>query len=247
MEFYYQIMTMLPMIVFFIGLGMWLWPSKKFKGASFRQIIGILVASLALLAWTGSLAVKHQNRLFYESSKGPVYKLFEIKDKKVDTISVSVMHDTITIYVKDSTNTSVVNTVTSGGGNDSIISIPFTKANSGHMRIKIKIGPTEFDAMYDTGFDGFISFDAKTYYKLVGAGVVEEDKFVGTTDYVIGDGSVITENNFILSHVEIGDFSIDNVKVGVGDGDMILVGNHMFSNCKSYSIDQENNKIILMR
>lgn len=222
--------------MFFIGIIMLFWPGGKSNGAIFRQIIGFIFSFIGLLTWTGSLAVKHYDQLFYETSKGPVYKVFKINTDK----SCTFVHDTVTIYVKDSISDIKSDTA-------KIIHIPFKKSSSGHMQIRIKIGQSEYDAIYDTGFDGFISFDIKTYYKLVGAGVTEEDKFIGTTDYIIGDGSVITENNFILSHVEIGDFSIDNIKVGVGDGDMILVGNLMFKNYKSYSIDQENNKIILTR
>lgn len=127
------------------------------------------------------------------------------------------------------------------------ICIPFTEKN-GIKYVTIKFDSLKITGIYDTGCSVPVAFCPKDYYKLVGAGVIEEDKFSNTSYGVTASGSHIGQNHFNIPKMQIGNIFFENQEVSVlQSGNNTLIGNTLWKDYKSYVVDNENHCIVFTK
>jgi len=126
--------------------------------------------------------------------------------------------------------------------------IPFTEKNNAKIvEVKIKDGMT-INAIFDTGCAYGLLLTPKTYYKLVGKGLIEEDKFTKQSNAILGDGSQVGIYHFTLPEFYIGTLTFTNQDVAlISSGDDDIVGVELWKEYKSYTIDNENKQIVFTK
>jgi len=129
--------------------------------------------------------------------------------------------------------------------NDSTYIIPFTETNVGAKMIKLNINGVIIKALFDTGCTKTIAFSPSDYNKLIKNDIVEEGKFTNVSSGTMANGEEINAYEFILNNINIGETTINNLKVYcLEKADLTLIGIPLFNQFSSFTIDNENNVII---
>lgn len=129
---------------------------------------------------------------------------------------------------------------------DNTVRIPF-KNNGGVNTVQCLINGTILtDMILDSGCsDALISIDEAEY--LFSRGELTFDDYLGNSQSMIADGSIVENMVFNIKSIVIADrIECSNVKVTVSDnpGAPLLLGNEVLGRIPKYSIDNERNEII---
>lgn len=117
----------------------------------------------------------------------------------------------------------------------------------GMTKIKITMGKSTKIWMLDSGASDMVISEG--YFKdLVKAGVMHEKNFVGSGKFQIADGKIITCKRYKADSVQIGSFVVKDVLITVSRGSKtFLVGKSLLNKFSQWTLDNENNLLILKK
>ena len=126
----------------------------------------------------------------------------------------------------------------------SIVKIDLTPTG-GVSSLPINMSGVHEMAILDSGASD-VSLPASVEYKLKENGVIAEDNYLPSAFYVVADGRTILSRRFIVPKIEVEGVSVKNVRCSVNESeDIILLGKAFLNAFKSWSVDNENNQLIL--
>ncbi|HXH19036.1 MAG TPA: retropepsin-like aspartic protease [Chitinophagales bacterium] len=114
-------------------------------------------------------------------------------------------------------------------------------------RVKVRIGTLEKSFILDSGASDVLV--SKAFEKeLLDAGLLKKADMLGEKLYQLADGSKVKGRIYMLSGLQIGGFTIDNVVAGVISEDAsLLLGKSFLDKFKKWKIDNERNTLYLER
>jgi len=129
---------------------------------------------------------------------------------------------------------------------DNTVRVPF-KINRGVKTVQCLINGTILtDMILDSGCAGaLISINEAQY--LFSRGELTVDDYLGNSQSMIADGSIVEDMTFNIKSIVIADrIECSNVKVTVSDnpGAPLLLGNEVLDRIPNYTIDNERNEIV---
>lgn len=125
--------------------------------------------------------------------------------------------------------------------------IPLINSGSSY-KVKLVIGGVKKYFIIDSGAsDIMISDDLEM--ELILEGIISTDNYLEEVDYELADGSVVACRRFVLNEVRIGEYTVNNVEIAVLDdhGDEFLLGKSFLDKFSSWSIDNQNETLILKK
>jgi len=245
MKFILLVLASLPAVLCAVGALMWICPKKNSyysSGLSTRQFIGKWMLVIGLCLSLVELGAMKRDDWFVKADDN--YYCYRISpDLVADTTAVdSTIVQTDTVISGDSTFTYVLHT-----DNPNVIEVPFTTNSCGNARyITINVGTAKIKAMFDTGCEYAVCLTYSDYYKIVGTGMVEENKFTGKKYASVADGRTIEVVSFKLPVCNVGTAAFTDAEACVVDSDVTLVGNPLFAGYQ-ITIDDANKKLILKK
>lgn len=90
-----------------------------------------------------------------------------------------------------------------------------------------------------------VTIPADVVLTLMRTGSIVSGDFIGSTNYQLADGSIITSRNFVIRTLKVGGRTISNVKGSVaGVNGSLLLGQSFLSRFKSWSIDNKKHELV---
>ncbi|MDE6140463.1 MAG: retroviral-like aspartic protease family protein [Alistipes sp.] len=129
---------------------------------------------------------------------------------------------------------------------DDVAVIPYTE-ECGVKIVAVRVNGIPMDMILDTGCSGTLISLAEANY-LFEKGLLTDDDFLGTSESVIADGSVVENMVVMLRRVEIGGaIYCDDVVATVSPSveAPLLMGNEILDRVKSFTVDNVGKNIIL--
>jgi hypothetical protein len=117
---------------------------------------------------------------------------------------------------------------------------------SGSYKLKIKIGNEFKYFTFDTGAADLI-IDQKLEQELFNSGSIKGSNYLGTTQYRIANNEIITAKLVRLDNIQIGNFTVNNVIVGVVENGTLLCGTSFFDKFQKWDFDSKNETITIYR
>ena len=137
-----------------------------------------------------------------------------------------------------------LNSTISGGGVFSMV--PLTNYFGNGYKVKIKIGGEEKYFLLDTGASDII-IDRDFERELLLNGVLSRKDYVGKADYIMANNKVIKADLVKIKEIEIGDYIINDVVIGIIDEGALLCGISFLDLFKKWEIDKDSNSLILYK
>lgn len=118
---------------------------------------------------------------------------------------------------------------------------------NGMTYVKLKIGSLAKVWLFDTGAsDLMINTDMEALLKK--ENILGEANYLGTGEYELANGAVDTCRRYRINGVQIGRFTVDNVIVSVSEkGKRIIVGKALLNKFRNWSLNNQQNKLVLVR
>lgn len=129
---------------------------------------------------------------------------------------------------------------------DDVAVIPYTE-ECGVKIVSVRVNGIPMDMIFDTGCSGTLISLAEANY-LFEKGLLAEEDFMGTSESVIADGSVVENMVVMLRRVEVGGaIYCDDVVATVSPNveAPLLMGNEILDRVKSFTVDNVGKNIIL--
>lgn len=116
---------------------------------------------------------------------------------------------------------------------------------NGTFQIPVKIGGITEKFVLDTGAsDTTISSTIEAV--LIRNGTISKTNYLSNALYRIADGSIISQRRFILPILSVGNFTVKNITISVGDENSpLLLGKNFLDKFKNWSIDNSTKTIKL--
>ena len=137
-----------------------------------------------------------------------------------------------------------LNSTISGGGVLSLV--PLTNYFGNGYKVKIKIGGEEKYFLLDTGASDII-IDRDFERELLLNGVLSRKDYVGKADYIMANNKVVKADLVKIKEIEIGDYIINDVVIGIIDDGALLCGISFLDLFKKWEIDKDSNSLILYK
>ena len=81
---------------------------------------------------------------------------------------------------------------------------------------------------------------------LIRTGTIGQSDFIGSQKYQLADGSVIDSPQFIIHTLKVGDLTVENVRVSIGDvKGSLLLGQSFLEKFKAWSMDNVSHELVL--
>ncbi len=117
----------------------------------------------------------------------------------------------------------------------------------GMTYLKIKIGSLVYFWLFDTGATDFLITKEMEKTLLIEQ-VLTDANYLGVGQYEMANGEVENCKRYTVNNIKIGDYNIDNIVVAVSEkSKKIIAGKTLFNKFKSWSINNELNKLILWK
>ena len=137
-----------------------------------------------------------------------------------------------------------LNSTISGGGVSS--SVPLTNYFGNGYKVKIKIGGEEKYFLLDTGASDII-IDRDFERELLLNGVLSRKDYLGKADYIMANNKVVNADLVKIEKIEIGDYIINDVVIGIIDEGALLCGISFLDLFKKWEIDKDSSSLILYK
>lgn len=118
-------------------------------------------------------------------------------------------------------------------------------ANSGH-KVKLSICGIDKYFLFDTGATDMI-INTEIEKQLIKNGYLSEVNYLGETEYELADGSIAKGKIVVLNNVKIGDYTVDNVIVGVIDGGSLLCGHSLLNKFRKWEVTNGGQMLLLYK
>jgi predicted aspartyl protease len=81
---------------------------------------------------------------------------------------------------------------------------------------------------------------------LIRTGTISQDDFLGTSTYVLADGTKVPSDRYLLRKMEIGDHVVGNVEASIGNSQSpLLLGQSFLSKLGSWTLDNQRHVLVL--
>ena len=122
-----------------------------------------------------------------------------------------------------------------------------TLSLNGMTYVKMKVGSMVKIWLFDTGAsDLLINRDMEEALKKENA--LSQSNYIGTGEYEMANGMIDTCRKYMINNLQIGKFSVDNIVVAITDkGKRIIVGKALLNKFSKWILNNEENKLILLR
>ena len=119
------------------------------------------------------------------------------------------------------------------------------KEQNGTFEIPVKIGGISKGFVLDSGAsDTTISSELEA--QLIRNGTVTKENYLSNALYRIADGSIISQRRFVLKSLKVGNFTVKDIIISVGDEDSpLLLGKNFLDRFESWVINNSNKTIEL--
>lgn len=131
-----------------------------------------------------------------------------------------------------------------GGGESSQVTL-LNFASVGH-KVKLSICGVEKYFLFDTGASDML-ISQELADQLQRQGCIGADNYLGETQYVTADGKTVNAVNLVLNNVKIGDYTVDNVIVGVIDGGSLLCGLGLLQKFQKWEVTNGGQMLLLYK
>ena len=199
--------------------------------------------------WTEELAEKYCacaiNKLY---SAGYTYEdILKMKDENSESFNEIVM-PCVAGVLKDKTEFQSSNSYKfddiEGGEYRSLI--PLVDYLGLGYKIKISISGVTKYYLFDTGASDLI-IDRDTERELLLKGALKKENYLGKTEYISANNQIIQAQKVVVNNITIGDYTLNNVVIGIIDEGSLLCGKSFLDKFKKWEIDKQNNVLILYK
>jgi predicted aspartyl protease len=118
---------------------------------------------------------------------------------------------------------------------------------NGMTYVKVKLGSKIQVWLLDTGASDLL-INTEMEKELKKEKILTEDNYLGTAEYEMANGTVDICRRYNVNNIQIGGFTVDNVLVCVSDkGKRIIVGKALLNKFGNWSLNNEQNRLILSK
>lgn len=123
--------------------------------------------------------------------------------------------------------------------------IIYLKEQNGTYRIPIIIGGISKKFVLDSGASD-TTISSKLEAQLIKNGTVDKENYLNNALYRIADGSIISQRRFVLKTLKVGNFTVKNIIISVGNEDSpLLLGKNFLDKFETWIINNLNKTIEL--
>lgn len=179
-------------------------------------------------------------------NSGYTYKdLMQIEDENSETfneIAVPCITE-ILAKQKESKNKYIPSDII---GKDEISKVELIDYLGQGFKVKLKIGGISKYFLFDTGAsDLIINKDFKR--DLLIEGVITKQSYVGEETYLMANNEEAKAQVVLIDDIKIGDFTVNNVHIGILDDGALLCGKGFLDKFKKWELDKENKILTLYK
>jgi predicted aspartyl protease len=131
-------------------------------------------------------------------------------------------------------------------GQSSMSEIPLVEVAGLGYKIKINLDGITRYFLLDTGSSELI-IDRELERELLINGAIKKENYLSKTTFKIANNQVVPVQLIKLDHVQIGDYTANNVIIGVIEEGSLLCGIGFLNKFKNWKIDESRKKLILYR
>lgn len=124
--------------------------------------------------------------------------------------------------------------------------IPLVEIPGLGYKVKINVDGVTRYFLLDTGASELI-IDRELERELLINGTIKKENYLSKTTFKIANNQVVPVQLIKLNHIQIGDYTANNVIIGVMDDGSLLCGNGFLNKFKSWTIDDSRKKLIIYR
>lgn len=117
---------------------------------------------------------------------------------------------------------------------------------AGTYKLKIKIGSEFKYFTFDTGAADLI-IDQKLEQELINNGSIKRANYLGSTQYILANNEIVNAKLVRLDNILIGNYTVNNVIVGVVENGTLLCGTGLFDKFLKWEFDSKNETITIYR
>lgn len=155
----------------------------------------------------------------------------------------------IELFGISETDNNSTNLATESVKTNSNLIIPLVRGTNGTFEIPVIINDVlKINLVFDSGASSvFLSPDV--VLTLLRTGSLKESDFIGSSKYILADGSVLDSKEFMIKSLKVGSLILENVKGTVSESikSTLLFGQSAIEKLGKYTIDYNGNKLILER
>ena len=153
------------------------------------------------------------------------------------------------VVIESATSNGVIPNVVSMGTGSSAnqASIEMLK-DHGILRVPVQLnGAITLKFVVDSGAT-YVQISKDVFATLVRAETIKEADFLPGSLILLADGSKVKSDRFILRSLKVGDTTVSNVEASVSNSDAtLLLGQSFLSRFAEWKIDNQRNKLILVK
>jgi len=181
-------------------------------------------------------------------SAGYSYKdLMDIEDQNSEAfneIVVPCLNDVLNNQTDLNTSNTYDAKDIEGGAYRSLV--PLTDYLGLGYKVKISISGISKYYLLDTGASDLL-IDRDTERELLLNGTLKRENYLGKEDYVMANNQTVQAQNVLVDHIVIGDYTVNNVVIGILDEGSLLCGVSFLDKFKKWEIDKQNKVLILYK
>lgn len=114
-------------------------------------------------------------------------------------------------------------------------------------KVKLNIGGVIKYFIFDTGASDML-IDKKTEEEFLSKGILKKENYLkGETEYELANNAIVKGRKAVLSNITIGDYTINNVTIGILDEGSLLLGKSLLDAFSKWEIQKEKNILILYK
>jgi len=116
---------------------------------------------------------------------------------------------------------------------------------NGTFQIPVSIGGITKNFVLDSGASD-TTISSKLETQLIKNGTITKENYLSNALYRIADGSIISQRRFVIKSLKVGDFTVKNIIVSVGNDDSpLLLGKNFLDRFETWVIDNSKKTIKL--
>jgi clan AA aspartic protease (TIGR02281 family) len=124
--------------------------------------------------------------------------------------------------------------------------VPLIVGLDNTYKLKLSIGNKSMYFIFDTGASDMI-IDHNLERELLLQGILERKNYRNKKSYTLANGEKVEAQQVIIDSIQIGDYIVNNVKVGIIDDGAFLCGKSLLDKFGKWELDTRNNQLILFK
>lgn len=174
---------------------------------------------------------------------GEISEIEDLNSVAFNEIIISCLPDEFVDYDKDFVKNQYIPNDIIGSPKTSTIEL---KNISGSYKIKLSIeGETRY-FLFDTGASDLI-IDDKIENELIESGIIKPSSYIGEIKYEMANNETTTAKLVRLDNIKIGDYTINNVVVGIIKNGSLLCGTGLLDKFQKWDFDSKNATLTIYR